>query len=177
MQLLIATGNPGKLDEYRSLLADVPVELVGLADVGLKGMDVEESGVTFRENAEIKARAYASAANMLTLADDSGLCVDALDGGPGIYSARFGGADLDDAGRRAKLLEAIRDTPDDQRQAQFVCVIVVIDPADDTMLVTEGEVKGTITRQESSGTIFKAATPRWLIRFFSASGMSAKVTS
>lgn len=148
MKILIATQNKGKIKEYRRLFADTDIEFVGLADVGLGDMDVEETGTTFEENATLKANTYAKHAELWTLADDSGLMVDALDGAPGVYSARYGGADLDHAGKRAKMLNEIADVPDDERGAKFVCVIAIAKPDDDDTTLVRGECLGTITQQE-----------------------------
>jgi len=148
MQLLIATGNAGKVREYRQLLADVPLEIVGLADVGLDKLDVEETGDTFEANAVIKARAYAKAAGMMALADDSGLVVDALDGAPGVYSARFGGPGLDDAGRRQHLLKKLQGVPTAERTARFMCVIVICDADGAVQHTAEGTVEGRILNEE-----------------------------
>jgi len=104
LKLLIATSNPGKMREYRQLLADAPVNLVGLADVGLADMSVDESGTTLEANASLKARAYARASGLTALADDTGLFVDALGGALGVYPARYGGPGLTMAQRREKLL-------------------------------------------------------------------------
>lgn len=145
-KLLIATQNQGKLGEFRRLLEGF--EIVSTADVGLGDYDVEETGATFAENAILKARAYASASGLYALADDSGLAVDALNGAPGVYSARYGGAGLDDAGRRHKLLEALQHVPDDERTARFVCVIAVADPASDSVVTVEGRCEGVILREE-----------------------------
>ena len=123
MRLLVGTQNKGKIKEYQLLLAEAPVEVVGLADIGLGTLDVDETGTTFSENAILKARAYADASGLPTLADDSGLCVDALDGRPGLYSARYGGEGLDNAGKRKKLLGELTDVPEDKRGAQFLAHI------------------------------------------------------
>ena len=148
MNILIATQNQGKLREYRRLFADVDIEFVGLADVGLGEMDVEETGTTFEENASLKAQTYADVANLWVLADDSGLCVDAMDGAPGVYSARYGGADLDHAGKRQKMLGELADVPDEKRTAQFVCVIALAKPNKNDATLVRGECNGTITREE-----------------------------
>lgn len=151
MRLLIATRNPGKLREYRDLLAAAPVELIGLDEAGVT-FDADEPHATFYENAVAKARTYAEAAGMIALADDSGLCVDALDGAPGVYSARYGGPGLDDGGRRRKLLAALAEVPDDQRGAEFVCIIAVVDPANAGGIITaEGKVRGSIAHTEMDG--------------------------
>ena len=151
MKLLIGSTNTGKVHEYGILLADADVEVVGLADVGLGDMDVEENGTTFEENAIIKAKAYAQASGLAALADDSGICVDALDGRPGLYSARYGGAGLDNAGRRRKLLGELENVPDEKRGAEFVCVIAVALPDGDTVHLAEGICRGSIAQTESTG--------------------------
>jgi len=149
MDILIATTNPGKLKEYRDLLAGLPVNLLSLADVGLAKLDVAETGATFTANAELKARAYAAASGKWALADDSGLCVDALDGKPGVYSARYGGPGLDDVGRRQTLLAELAEVAADERGAQFECVIALIAPDDDAQPhFAQGTVRGTITTEE-----------------------------
>lgn len=144
--LLVATQNRGKLREYQRLLT--AYTLLTTVDAGLGDFDVEETGATFAENAILKARAYMQASGLITLADDSGLAVDALDGRPGVYSARYGGPGLDDAGRRAKLLADLRDVPDDQRTARFMCVVAVARPGVDAVLQVEGRVEGRILHAE-----------------------------
>ncbi len=127
LRLLIATNNAGKLKELRSLLKIPLLELVSPAEIGLI-LDVPETGSTYLENAEMKARAFADASGLLTLADDSGLEVDALDGQPGLYSARFslkpGASDFD---RRQRLLDLLQDKPQPWT-AKFRCVISLIGP-------------------------------------------------
>ncbi len=129
--LLVATGNPGKLREYAGLLRDAPFSLVSLKDVGISH-EVEETGETFAENAWLKASEYATLSGMLTLADDSGLEVDALGGDPGVHSARYGGeACRTDADRVALLLRNLEGVPWSRRTARFRCVINVVRPAPD----------------------------------------------
>ncbi|MDQ7027864.1 MAG: RdgB/HAM1 family non-canonical purine NTP pyrophosphatase [Anaerolineae bacterium] len=151
MELLIASQNQGKIREYQRLLADVDFEVLGLADVGLDSLDVEETGTTFAENAILKAKTYAAASGKLTLADDSGLVVDALDGAPGVYSARYGQPDFDDGGRRKYLLEKLTHIANDQRTAHFMCVIAVYDPRTDTTHTVEGRCDGQILEAERDG--------------------------
>ncbi|MCS7080790.1 MAG: XTP/dITP diphosphatase [Chloracidobacterium sp.] len=123
--LIIATRNAGKLSEFRDLLAAVTEHVIGLeAFTGIPS--VAETGATFAENALIKARTVRAATGGCVLADDSGLCVDALDGAPGVYSARYAGEQASDAENIAKLLAALRDVPPDQRTAQFVCVLALV---------------------------------------------------
>ena len=150
-RLLIATGNPGKLREFRELF-DAHVtsewELVAPADVGLQGFTVVEDGETYAENAGRKARSYANAAELLALADDSGLEVDALDGAPGLYSARYAGEAADDAANRAKLLEALANIPTERRAARFRCVIALAFPYTTNVRLGEGVVEGSIAVDE-----------------------------
>lgn len=152
MDLLIATGNSGKVKEYAALLEGLPVRLLSLRDVDLDDMDVIEDGDSFAANAHIKATAYARASGLLTLADDSGLCVDALDGAPGIHSARYGGPGLDDAGRRAHLLAALANVAAPQRSAYFACVITLAEGGGTPVLAAEGRCTGHIRTQDSGGT-------------------------
>jgi XTP/dITP diphosphohydrolase len=140
--LLLATTNRHKLDEYRAILSDLPFTLLSLNDIQLD-MDVEETGTTFRENAELKARAYAHASGMLSLADDSGLEIDALDGAPGVYSARFAGPDATYEQRFDILLAQLRDVPVEQRTARFRCVISLAEPSGYLRSV-DGTIEGVI---------------------------------
>ena len=107
MKFVLATHNPGKLKEMADILSGLGVEVVSPADVGIS-VDVEETGTTFAENAMLKAKAICAASGLPAIADDSGLCVDALNGGPGVYSARYGGEELDDRGRYTLLLQNMR---------------------------------------------------------------------
>ncbi len=140
MPLLIATNNPGKLREFGALLGDVDV--VGPCDLGLE-LDVVEDGRSFAENAALKARAFSTASGLIALADDSGLEVDALDGAPGILSARFGGPDLDDGGRCRLLLQRLRGLPRHRRRARFRCCIEAMAP-DGRACRSEGTCEGHI---------------------------------
>lgn len=143
-KLLIATNNPGKLREYEELLdgAALPIELTYPAQEGID-LDVVESGETFEENAVLKARAYASASGLPTLADDSGLEVDALGGAPGVRSARYAGPGTSDADRYRKLLAALDDVPPAGRSARFRCVIAVALPGG-RLETAEGRCQGHI---------------------------------
>ena len=151
-RLLIATGNQGKLREFRALFDALDAvgewELVGPAEVGLEGFEVVEDGDTYAANAGRKARAYATAAGLPSLADDSGLEVDALDGAPGLYSARYAGEDADDAANRAKLLAALHGVADDQRSARFRCLIGIAFPYTTNVRLGEGVVEGRIAVDE-----------------------------
>lgn len=124
---MVATSNPGKLREYRSLLADLPLEIVSLGDVGIDGA-VEEIGETYAENAILKARAYAKQSGLLTLADDSGLEVDALHGEPGPRSSRFGGPGANDRQRVDLLLRGLSGVPWPRRAARFRAIVAIATP-------------------------------------------------
>ena len=126
-KLLIATHNTGKVEEYRQLLADLPLTIRSLDDEGID-VDVEETGVTFTENAILKARAYAEMTGLWTWADDSGLEVDALDGRPGVYSARYAGPGASAAERNAKLVRELQARPEAARSARFRCVVALCLP-------------------------------------------------
>jgi len=144
MQLLIATHNQGKMREYRQLLKGLSLNLVSLDDVGIKD-DVPETGETYADNALLKARAYAQQSGILTLADDSGLEVDALDGEPGPLSARYAGEGATDADRIDYLLGKLATVSPTQRTARFRCVIALVWPSGREQLV-EGTCEGRITK-------------------------------
>ena len=139
-KFVLATHNPGKLKEMGAILAQFGVEVVSPRDLGLT-VDVEETGTTFAENAMLKAKAICAAAKLPAIADDSGLCVDALNGGAGVYSARYGGEGLDDKGRYMLLLNSLRGQS--TRTAHFTCAIACAFPNGDT-LTAEGRCDGTI---------------------------------
>jgi XTP/dITP diphosphohydrolase len=142
MRLLIATNNVGKVREYAELLAGSGFDLCRLADVGLDNQ-IEETGATFVENACLKARAYGQASGLLTLADDSGLEVDALGGAPGVHSARYAGPAANDADRVNKLLAALDGVPWEKRTANFRCVIA-LSWTDGRLETFEGRCDGVI---------------------------------
>ncbi|WP_322509934.1 RdgB/HAM1 family non-canonical purine NTP pyrophosphatase [Anaerolinea sp.] len=145
-KLLIASTNRGKLREFQAILAGEPYELFLPADLGIM-LTVEETGETYRENAGLKARAYAQASGLITLSDDSGLEVQALNGAPGLHSARYApqkGAT--DADRRAYLLENLRDKPRPWL-ARFVCTVAIATPQGEVFF-TEGECPGEIIPEE-----------------------------
>jgi XTP/dITP diphosphohydrolase len=144
-RLLLATNNPGKVREFRRLLVGVPYEVVTPRDLGIE-LDVVEDGTTYAENAIKKAESFAEAGGCAALADDSGIEVDALDGGPGYLSARYGGPGLDDEGRVQLLLSELRDVPDVQRGGRFRAVVAVAIPGEETRTF-EGVVEGTIARE------------------------------
>ena len=140
MKFVLATHNPGKLKEMADILSGLGVEVVSPAELGID-VEVEETGSTFAENAMLKARAICDASGLPAIADDSGLCVDALNGGPGVYSARYGGEGLDDAARTRLLLENMRGQT--TRAAHFACAIACVFPGGDT-LTAEGRCEGAI---------------------------------
>lgn len=144
-KVVLATGNPGKVRELSHLLADFGLEVVAQTELGVD--DADETGLTFIENAIIKARHAAQITGLPALADDSGLAVDFLGGAPGIYSARYSGVGATDQKNLEKLLDALKDVPEGQRQAQFHCVLVYMRHAEDpTPLVFHGSWAGEIIR-------------------------------
>ncbi|KGI76856.1 RdgB/HAM1 family non-canonical purine NTP pyrophosphatase [Oleiagrimonas soli] len=142
-RMVLASGNAGKLRELRQLLADADIELVAQGELGVS--DAEETATTFVENALLKARHAARITGLPALADDSGLCVDALGGAPGLYSARFAGTHGDHAANNAKLLRELDGTPERARGAFFICVLALLRHADDPApLIAEGRWRGRI---------------------------------
>ena len=144
--LLLATGNAGKVREFARLLDGLPVRVLSLDAV--PGYEAPpEDGETFSDNARLKATAAAAASGLPAIGDDSGLCVDALDGGPGIHSARYAGPDATDADRRAKLLTELEGLPEDERGAAFECVIAVALP-DGPVATVSGRCRGLLLAEE-----------------------------
>lgn len=143
MKVVVASGNPGKLAEFERLLAPLGFDCVPQSALGVE--DAEETGLTFVENAVIKARHAAHATGLPALADDSGLCVDALGGAPGLYSARYAGPQADPGANIAKLLDELKGRPDAERGAYFHAVIVLLrHRADPRPLIAEGSWHGRI---------------------------------
>ena len=146
MEIVLASGNAGKLAELRGLLAGAGHTLRAQSEFGIA--DAEETGLTFVENALLKARHAAAATGLPALADDSGLCVDALGGAPGLYSARYAGTHGDSARNIERLLGELRDVPDAARTARFHCVLALLRSADDPRpLVAEGSWEGLVLRE------------------------------
>jgi XTP/dITP diphosphohydrolase len=142
-RIVLASSNRGKLAEFNALFADSGFEVVAQASLGID--DAEETGLTFVENALLKARHAAQSSGLPALADDSGLCVDHLHGAPGLYSARYGGHHGDSATNNAKLLRELDGIPVEQRGAFFICALVLLRRADDpTPLIVEGRWLGRV---------------------------------
>ena len=142
-RIVLASSNPGKLREFNALFADSGCEVVTQASLGID--DVEETGLTFVENALLKARHAAQLSGLPALADDSGLCVEALNGAPGLYSARYAGGHGDSAANNAKLLRTLDGVAPDQRRAFFMCALVLLrHAADPTPLIVEGRWHGRV---------------------------------
>jgi len=144
-QLLVATTNPGKLREIRALMSGVPLELMSLADIASIA-EPEETGTTFEENARLKARYYAERSGMLTVAEDSGLVVDALDGEPGVRSARFLRPDASYPERFTEIFRRLAERPDEPRTARFVAALACVDNGQmiyETTGIVEGEIGNT----------------------------------
>lgn len=147
MVICAASNNAGKLKELRRILERMGHEVKSLRGLGIE-LDPEETGTTFAENARIKAEAFCKASGLPTVADDSGLCVDALHGAPGVYSARYAGHHGDDAANNAKLLHEMRQVPAEKRTARFVSAVCFILPNGRELLV-EGECPGTVAFSET----------------------------
>lgn len=148
-KIVLATGNKGKVKEMADVLADFGFEVIAQTDLGIESP--EETGLTFVENALIKARYASQISGLPAIADDSGLAVEALGGEPGLYSARYAGIDGEnaDAANRSKLLDALKDVPTEQRQATFVsCIVLLRHPTDPTPIIAEGDCEGQITFAE-----------------------------
>lgn len=142
-RIVLASSNPGKLKEFGALLAGSGFDVVPQASLGVE--DAEETGLTFVENALLKARHAARATGLPALADDSGLCVTHLGGAPGLYSARYAGRHGDNAANNEKLLRDLHGTPAEQRGAFFICVLVMLSHADDPApLIAEGRWHGRV---------------------------------
>ena len=139
MKIIAATKNKNKLREFGEILKGF--EIISQEEAGVD-IDVEETGTTFEENSYLKAKAIYDITGITTIADDSGLCVDALGGEPGVYSARYGGEGYDDKGRVQLLLENMKDVPNEERTARFVCVITLV--GDEGVLTARGECEGKI---------------------------------
>ena len=148
-KIVLSTGNKGKVKEMADVLADFGFEVIAQTDLGIESP--EETGLTFVENAILKARYAAEKSGLPAIADDSGLVVDALNGAPGLYSARYAGVDGDeaDAKNREKLLAELADVPTERRQAKFVSTIVLLQhPSDPSPIIAQGECDGQIIYEE-----------------------------
>jgi XTP/dITP diphosphohydrolase len=141
-RLVVATANPGKLREFRSMLAGLPFELTSLTE--LKLASPAETGSSFLANATLKARHAAALSGSAAVADDSGLKVDALGGAPGIYSARYAGPDADDSANNAKLMRELKGVPGEQRRARYQCALVFVAAPDAAPLEAEAAWQGFI---------------------------------
>jgi XTP/dITP diphosphohydrolase len=142
-RIVLASNNPGKVREFNELLAGAHIQVVPQSEYGVP--EIEETGLTFVENAILKARNAATHTGLPAIADDSGLEVDALQGAPGIYSARYAGAGAGDAANLHKLIEALRDVPEAQRTARFQCLMVYMEHGlDPTPLIFQGSWEGRI---------------------------------
>ena len=142
-RIVLATGNTGKLREFSAMLTDLGLEFIRQSDLNVP--DIPETGLTFVENALLKARNAAQHTGLAAMADDSGLVVDALGGAPGLYSARYAGEPSNDAANNAKLLQALQEIPQTQRSARFYCCIVYLRHANDpTPIIAEAAWEGTI---------------------------------
>ena len=145
MKIVAATGNKHKIEEIESITKKFGMNVITKAEAGVGDLEVEETGTTFAENSLIKAEAIMKATGMPAIADDSGLEADALNGAPGVYSARFSGEGATDESNNAKLLKLMENIPDDERSARFVSVVTLCFP-DGTVVAARGECPGTLRR-------------------------------
>ena len=144
-KIVLASGNAGKLAEIARILEDLDIAVVPQSEFGVA--DADETGTTFVENALIKARHAVDATGLPAIADDSGICVDALDGRPGVYSARYAGPDATDDSNNDLLLRELDGVPDDERGAAFHCVACFVAPGFDEPVIAQGEWRGRILRE------------------------------
>ena len=144
--IVLASGNAGKLAEIARILEDLDIAVVPQSEFGVT--DADETGTTFVENALIKAQHAADATGLPAIADDSGICVDALGGRPGVYSARYAGPDANDDSNNRLLLSELDGVPDEQRGAAFHCVACFVAPGMEEPIIAEGEWRGRILREQ-----------------------------
>ena len=174
--MIAATQNKGKLKELRLITEKYGQQLISMAEAGLGDLDIEENGETFAENSYIKAHTVAQLTGKPCIADDTGLCVDALDGAPGIHSARYSGVHGDDQANRTKLLADLKDVPMEQRTAHFTCCITLCWP-DGRKLVAEGICPGHIAFEEQGEGGFgydKVFVPEGYDESFASLGVDVK---
>ncbi|GIO21763.1 XTP/dITP diphosphatase [Oceanobacillus sp. J11TS1] len=147
-KIIIATKNKGKVKEFRSFFADHQIEVISLLDLEEEIPDIEETGETFEENAALKAEQISNRFHQPVLADDSGLIIDGLDGRPGLYSARYAGEPTNDQANIDKVLEEMKDIPDEDRAARFICVLAIARPGEETVFV-KGYCEGHIQKEQT----------------------------
>ncbi len=152
MKFVIATHNNHKVTEFKRILEPLGVEVVSQNEAGID-VEVVETGTTFAENAKLKAESVSRVGNCVAIADDSGICIDAFDGGPGIYSSRFLGEDTPYTEKNAIILDRLRDVPDEKRTARYVCAICCIFPNGD-IIETEGKCEGKMGYEPKGGNGF-----------------------
>lgn len=152
MKFVIATHNNHKVTEFKRILEPLGVEVISQKDAGFD-VEVVEDGTTFAENAKLKALSVSRAGNCVAIADDSGICIDAFDGGPGIYSSRFLGEDTPYTEKNAIILDRLKDVPDEKRTARYVCAICCIFPNGD-VIETEGRCEGKMGYESKGGNGF-----------------------
>ncbi|KHE66890.1 XTP/dITP diphosphatase [Halobacillus sp. BBL2006] len=152
-ELIVATKNEGKVREFRQMFANYNISVKSLLDFEEEMEDIEETGTTFSENATIKAEAVSQQFQLPVVADDSGLVIDALDGAPGVYSARYAGEEKDDAKNLQKVMQELQGVPREERTARFVCAVAVARPGEETF-VKKGYCEGSIANEPSGANGF-----------------------
>lgn len=145
--IVAATTNKGKISEIKAIMKEFGIEVISRGEAGVpKDLDIPETGDTFEENSMIKAKAIMELIGKTSIADDSGLCVDFLDGAPGVYSSRFAGEEGNDDANNAKLLSMMKDVSDEFRTARFISVVTMVD-TEGNIIVGKGKVEGRLTRE------------------------------
>lgn len=145
--IVAATTNKGKISEIKAIMKEFGIEVISRGEAGVpKDLDIPETGDTFEENSMIKAKAIMELTGKTSIADDSGLCVDFLDGAPGVYSSRFAGEEGNDDANNAKLLSMMKDVSDEFRTARFISVVTMVD-TEGNIIVGKGKVEGRLTRE------------------------------
>ena len=172
MKIIIATHNKHKLNEMSRILSPMGYEVVTDTDIGIELSDVEENGETFLDNARIKSEAGCKESGLPCIADDSGLCVDALDGAPGVFSARYSGVHGDDDGNNRKLLKELEGVPTEKRTAHFACAICVSFP-DGSEVTATGKCEGCIGYEKKGSNGF-GYDPLFMVGDRSLAEMSAE---
>ncbi len=147
MNIVVATGNPGKVAEINKILSDWDVTFLSLKDIGLDNIEIIEDGNTFEENAIIKAKTISKLTKYPVISDDSGLCIEHMNGEPGIHSARYAGEDTSFEYKRAKILEILKGVPKENRGAYFFCSVCFI--IDGEVILSQGKVSGLINDEEA----------------------------
>ncbi len=176
LSIVVSSNNAGKIKEFGGLLSDLPVQWLRITDLIGEAWAVDETGDTFEQNAILKAQAACQATGLVALADDSGLEVDALSGGPGVRSARFAHAHASDEENNAELLRALQRVDDPGRTARFRCVLALVSPHEPAPMIARGSCEGWIAREPEGQNGF-GYDPLFRVRLFNGRSMAALSTA